>query len=150
MSALQEVATRVASVIKGGDILLLSGELGTGKTTFTQALLKALGVEEPVTSPTFTIVSEYAVTGHPTIKRVAHIDLYRLTPSEIATDSTLQDIKDSWGSAEQLTIIEWADKLTVTEPAYRSGRPAYRLAFRHGTTSTERIVELDPALAVRF
>jgi len=143
VSELQAVAKRIVSVVKGGDILLLVGELGTGKTTFTQALLKALGVAEPVTSPTFTIMSDYAVASHPTIKRVVHIDLYRLTPQEIVSDTTLQDSRASWAAPDQLTIIEWADKLTLTEPAYR-------LVFQHGATPTQRRVAIDPALAVRF
>jgi tRNA threonylcarbamoyladenosine biosynthesis protein TsaE len=140
---LQALATRLAHVMKGGDILLLNGELGTGKTTFTKALLHALGIKEEVTSPTFTIVSAYTVTEHPTIRQAAHIDLYRLTAAEIESGAALQEMKESMSSPEQLTIIEWAEKMPLA-------LPAYRLTFHHGETPNERIVAIDPALAVRF
>lgn len=95
------LARRYAHYLKPGDTIYLVGELGSGKTTFTQGMCKALGIKEQVTSPSFVIVSEY----HGKIK-VCHIDLYRLSPSDISSLS-LEEYYNNNG----ITIIEWADKL---------------------------------------
>src|SRR5688572_16710976 len=88
-TALQEIAAEMASTLKSGDVLLLYGELGSGKTTFVQGLARALGITDSVTSPTFTIVGDYAVNFLPLsegeqegvgkrITTLVHVDLYRL------------------------------------------------------------------------
>lgn len=95
------LARKYAQHLKPGDIIYLVGELGSGKTTFTKGICKALGIKEVVTSPSFVIVSEY----HGKVK-VCHIDLYRLKPSDI-NSLCLEEYYNSNG----ITIIEWADRL---------------------------------------
>src|SRR3989339_216079 len=75
----KHVAAEVAAQLRGGEFLALVGDLGAGKTTFTQGLVAALGSSARVKSPTFTVMNEYVVDRHPTVQRVVHIDFYRFT-----------------------------------------------------------------------
>ncbi len=95
------LAKKFARRLKPKDILFLAGELGSGKTTFTKGICLGLGIKEPVTSPSFVIVSEY--NGK---MKVSHIDLYRLNESDFATLSV-----EEYYTPDGVTIIEWADRL---------------------------------------
>jgi len=90
----------LARCLRGGDLVLLSGELGAGKTFLTRALCRALGLPhaEPVTSPTFTLVHEYE-----TAPPVAHADLYRLSNAAEVTQLGLLELRER-GS---LLVVEW-------------------------------------------
>jgi tRNA threonylcarbamoyladenosine biosynthesis protein TsaE len=94
------VATRLAP----GDAVLVSGELGTGKTTFVRGACRALGVAGPVTSPTFTIGQVYAADrpGGPALE-IAHLDLYRL-PGLAGEDPALLD---DYLTPERIAFVEW-------------------------------------------
>src|SRR3954466_7279234 len=70
----ERIAAELAAELEPGDLVLVSGELGSGKTTFVRGACRALGVAGPVTSPTFTIGQVYPANG----VEVAHLDLYRL------------------------------------------------------------------------
>lgn len=103
------IAIALAANLRAGDLLLLEGPLGAGKTFFTQALIKSLGVREQVTSPTFVIVKSYqgALPIH-------HIDAYRLLDApdpRQAFDELDIDIEGS------LTIVEWGKNFDVTGSA---------------------------------
>src|SRR5690349_9805043 len=75
----RDIAGRVARLLRPGDVVLLHGDLGAGKTTFAQGLGAALGVSDFVQSPTFTLVNDYAAAANPAgIAVVHHLDLYRL------------------------------------------------------------------------
>src|SRR5262245_46107407 len=101
-----EVARRMAASLSAGDVLLLSGQLGAGKTAFVRGLARGLGIEEDeVSSPTFTIVHEYR-GGRLTLY---HVDLYRL--DRAATDDLGLD---ELGVADGVLAIEWPDRLTHT------------------------------------
>lgn len=93
-------ANTLASLLKNGDIIVLSGDLGSGKTKFTQGILKHFGLENEISSPTFTIVNEY----HKDETNIYHFDVYRLTDS---------DEFYAIGGDEYLTngicIIEWGE-----------------------------------------
>ena len=92
------IAEDFAARLKGGDIVLLHGDLGAGKTTFTKGIARALGVEEVVTSPTFTIVKEYEGRS----LRLYHMDMYRLDG-----DITELGIEDYLGRKDGVSVIEW-------------------------------------------
>ncbi len=94
----QEIAKEVAKTLHGGEFLLLSGDLGVGKTTFTKALCKELGVQEVVTSPTFTIMKTY----HGKFD-IHHLDMYRIeSEDDVAELGLLEQIEEN-----DITVIEW-------------------------------------------
>jgi tRNA threonylcarbamoyladenosine biosynthesis protein TsaE len=84
--------------LAAGDVVLVSGELGTGKTTFVRGACRALGVDGPVTSPTFTI--GHVLGGNP---EVAHLDLYRLGSLAAEDPALLED----YLTAERIGFVEW-------------------------------------------
>src|SRR3990167_6648215 len=92
----QEFARQFASCLKGGEVILLAGELGAGKTTFVKGLAAGLGVKEVVTSPTFVLLGVYPVHGGQAgIRRLVHVDTYRLKDEQELRDI---GILDFWGS----------------------------------------------------
>jgi tRNA threonylcarbamoyladenosine biosynthesis protein TsaE len=103
--ALEALAIRVAGSLKPADVVVLKGEVGTGKSTFVRTAAHALGIQEPVTSPTYQFARDYegSIDGH-TIA-VNHIDLYRLQGLD-ARDSL--DL-DEYLRSDSITFIEWAD-----------------------------------------
>lgn len=114
-------------------LLLLSGELGAGKTTLTKGIVSGLGAarEEEVTSPTFTLVHNY----HNGV-RVYHIDLYRV--GDFRDFETL-GIEDLFATPS-IVIVEWPDKMTL-----RTGWPVVRIALEHVDEESRRIRVDDPA-----
>ena len=93
-------------------VLALKGDLGAGKTTFTQELAKALGVNEPVTSPTFTIMKTYELS-HERFDQLVHIDAYRFEDEAEAAPLRLGEVM-----SEPRTIIclEWPERLAAVVP----------------------------------
>ena len=92
---------RLASTLTAGDVVLLYGDLGAGKTAFVRGLARGLGAsDDDVSSPTFTLIQEYA--GRATLY---HVDLYRLEPAEV-DDLGLDDLL----SADGIVAIEWAER----------------------------------------
>ena len=100
------VAGAVAELSRAGDIILLGGEMGAGKTAFAQGFGRALGVTEPITSPTFTLVHSYD-TGGPTLH---HADLYRLEQLAEVFDLGLSELAELDG----IVIVEWGDVVEST------------------------------------
>ena len=92
-------AKELAPLIKKGDVLALYGELGTGKTFFTQQLCKFLGVKENVSSPSYVLMNEYKG-----IYTIRHLDLYRLDGAEEVLELGLYDLYE-----DAITIIEWPE-----------------------------------------
>lgn len=103
----KNVATEFVGTLKGGEIIGLEGDLGAGKTTFVQGMAKALGITEPVRSPTYTIVKMYETT-HPTIKHLIHADLYRL---DGPVDLRSLGMEEWLGRDDVIIVIEWAERL---------------------------------------
>lgn len=102
----KQIAADLARTLRGGEVIALEGELGTGKTTFTQGLCEALGVESVVTSPTFAIMNVHEVRrfGGSQVRRVAHLDLYRL---KSAREIAALGLEEYLGASDTVTIIEW-------------------------------------------
>ena len=92
------VAATLAPLLQPGDVLLLSGDLGAGKTVFTQGLAAALGVTEPVTSPTFTLAQSYQGR-----MRLHHLDVYRLENLGEVLDLDLPELLDD----DAVVCVEW-------------------------------------------
>jgi tRNA threonylcarbamoyladenosine biosynthesis protein TsaE len=97
----EAVGARIAARLAPGDVVLLSGEVGAGKTTMIRGACRALGVSGPVTSPTFTIGQQYAGGRMP----VSHLDLYRLQSLEGEDPALLEDYLRPQGVA----FVEWPD-----------------------------------------
>jgi len=135
VAEMRELAGRVARDLRGGEMLLLTGELGAGKTTFVQGLAAALGVAETVTSPTFTIVAEYPIAGESTLERLVHVDLYRLEKEAVAGEPAVREMLAAADDSAQVTVIEWAERLGELTPA-----AARQLTFSHGSKRQDRIV----------
>lgn len=102
---MRRTAARFAGKLAPGDIILLSGPLGSGKTTFTKAVVKALGGKLPVTSPTFQIINRYPLSK---AVDIYHIDLFRLNP--INFDQTaLEELYRLISQKTGIIIIEWPE-----------------------------------------
>jgi tRNA threonylcarbamoyladenosine biosynthesis protein TsaE len=106
--AMRAFGADLAASLTVGDVLLLHGDLGAGKTTLTQGIARALGIRGPVTSPTFTLVSEHRlpkpVRG---IERLYHLDLYRLNdPDELESIG----YEDYLAPEDGVSIIEWPER----------------------------------------
>lgn len=125
----EAVGARIAAGLRPGDVVVVSGELGAGKTTLIRGACRALGVEGPVTSPTFTIGQRYAGR-----LPVSHLDLYRLAGLEGEEPALLDDFLD----AETVAFVEWP---AVAEPLL-AGRSALevRLGHRGGDRRTIEVV----------
>ncbi|MBI4714268.1 tRNA (adenosine(37)-N6)-threonylcarbamoyltransferase complex ATPase subunit type 1 TsaE [Candidatus Uhrbacteria bacterium] len=103
----KQIAEDFAKTLKGGEVIFLEGELGTGKTTFVQGAAKALGYGGPVRSPTFTIVNIYPAS-HETIKKIVHIDLYRIKNKSELSALALEELVQDPNS---VMFIEWPSLL---------------------------------------
>src|SRR2546421_5059355 len=95
---------RLGELLRGGELILLEGQLGTGKTTFTQGLAQGMGITAMISSPTFTLLKEYR--GQPAL---FHFDLYRLEdPEEILALGFEEYFENIYHSG--VSVVEWADK----------------------------------------
>lgn len=128
LSQLKDFASGMAQGLKGREVIALSGELGAGKTTFTQALAATLGVTSVVSSPTFTLAKEYTTqTGW----RLYHYDWYRLHHRD---EIKALGIAELWLKPATLTVIEWPERAWELLPP-----DTIRLHFEHVDAETRRI-----------
>lgn len=111
----RKLGSDLAKTLKGGEVLALYGDLGSGKTTFLQGLAKGLGIERNIISPTFIIMRTYAVS-RGGLKNFYHLDLYRIENEEQAVDLGLQELM---GESENVVAIEWPDKIENLLPEKR-------------------------------
>jgi tRNA threonylcarbamoyladenosine biosynthesis protein TsaE len=125
----EALGARVAERLSPGEVVVVSGEVGAGKTTLIRGACRALGIEEPVTSPTFTIGRRYRGGRLP----ISHLDLYRLESLEGEDPALLDDYLGGDGVA----FVEW--------PAVgveRLGRPALEIRLGHAG-GERRTVEIE-------
>ena len=127
----RDLAGAIALLARPCDVVLLSGDLGAGKTAFAQGFARALGVEEQVTSPTFTIARSYEGTQ----LRLHHLDVYRLDHLQEAEDLGISEIVDSDG----VTLIEWGEAVAGVLPA-----DFLAVALAYGDSDDDRLLSLRP------
>lgn len=121
----QNIGQKIAAELKGGEILALFGNLGSGKTTFTQGLAKGLGITKKITSPTFTILHSHIIPSinlPPLLKGdrgispqyyFYHIDLYRINNENDVNDLGLIEIIND---PQNIVVIEWPEKIKKILP----------------------------------
>lgn len=138
------LARTLAVLVRPGDLYLLEGDLGAGKTTFTRELAKALGSHEAVTSPTFVLQKLHSLGAFPGMSLV-HYDVYRLQSYAELADLGFEELLEN-----NVTVVEWGDRFSGRYP----GEPA-RISFVHAvgdsrvitmTLDTGRIEALRSAL----
>jgi tRNA threonylcarbamoyladenosine biosynthesis protein TsaE len=143
-AATEDLGAALAAELAPDGVLLLSGELGSGKTVLTRGIARALGIDpRQVLSPTFNLIREHrAATGS-----LLHVDLYRLEPEEAAGLGL-----DELFAAPGVKVVEWAERLPAGLLPAGSGMPLLALALRRlplpGAEARE-IVELPPAPPAR-
>ncbi|MFZ9629175.1 MAG: tRNA (adenosine(37)-N6)-threonylcarbamoyltransferase complex ATPase subunit type 1 TsaE, partial [Ilumatobacteraceae bacterium] len=101
------IAAALASVVRVGDVVVLAGEMGAGKTAFAQGFGAALGVAEPMTSPTFTLVHSYRTSGKVMLH---HADIYRLSTHHEVADLALGELLEYDG----IVLVEWGDVVAAS------------------------------------
>ncbi len=107
------LGVKLALTFKGGEIICLRGELGAGKTTFAQGVLRALGVRGPYTSPTFVVIKQYKIDNNKSrIRNVYHLDTYRVEMEDVLALSWDELVADK----DNVIIIEWPDKMKKIIP----------------------------------
>lgn len=136
---LRAFASRVAADVKAPQngsaaVLALSGELGAGKTTFTQALAQALGVTETVTSPTFVVMKRYRTRGN-NFESLVHVDLYRI---DDISELTPLRFEEELANPKNLVVVEWPERapgaipMTATPISFTVGEADSRI-ITYGT-----------------
>ena len=126
----RDLASLLTKVFQAGDVVVLSGDLGAGKTAFTQGLGLALGIEHPITSPTFTLANRYE--GELILN---HLDVYRLENFQEVEELGLSELID----ANSLTVIEWGD---VISSVLIEGYLEITLSLGEGLN--DRIIDFSP------
>jgi len=128
------LAAALAELAQPGDLLILAGDLGAGKTAFTQGFGRALGVDEQITSPTFTLHREYR--GRLDLN---HLDVYRLGRLAELADVGLAEMLET----AAVTVIEWGDAVAQALPS-----DYLEIRLRFGAGDDARIIEIEPFGAV--
>jgi tRNA threonylcarbamoyladenosine biosynthesis protein TsaE len=122
---------RLGALLRAGDVVVLDGELGTGKTVLAKGIAVALGIDEPVVSPTFTVVREYAA---PT--PLVHVDVYRLDHLQELHDLGFDDLV----GGDAVTVVEWGDRVSAALPSDR-----LRVLLEPGEADDDRVVSIEAA-----
>jgi len=105
----RDLAAALAELSRAGDLVLLAGDLGAGKTAFAQGFGRGLGIDQPITSPTFTLANEYQ---GPRL-RLHHLDAYRMESLEEVFDVGLPELLDD----DAVVLVEWGDAIAPAVPA---------------------------------
>jgi tRNA threonylcarbamoyladenosine biosynthesis protein TsaE len=126
--ATRALAAAIAEHATAGDVILLAGELGAGKTAFVQGFGAALGVEQPITSPTFTLAHQYE--GRLVLH---HLDVYRLERMSEIDDIGVSELLDGTG----VVLIEWGDAVAPALP-----NDYLEVSLRYGEGDDDRHLEL--------
>jgi tRNA threonylcarbamoyladenosine biosynthesis protein TsaE len=126
----EKFGMKLGSILKGGEVICLIGELGAGKTNLTKSIAKGLGVKDYVTSPTFTLINEYKGANFP----LYHFDVYRLEGVEDILDLGFEEYFYSKG----VTIVEWGNKIEKALP-----EDVLTIEMKMGSHIYERVLNLS-------
>lgn len=124
----RDLGAALAELIRPGDVLVLAGDLGAGKTALTQGMCRGLGVTAPVTSPTFTLANVYE--GRLTVH---HLDVYRLEQLDEVLDLGLPELLDDEG----VVIVEWGDAILPVLP-----KDLLEVRLTYGPGDDDRVISL--------
>ena len=120
---------RLAQQLKGGEVLALFGGMGMGKTAFTRGLAHGLDVQEPVSSPTFALVNEYAGR-----LPLYHLDMYRVTSWDDLYSTGFFDYLETGG----VLVIEWSENIEEALP-----ENTVKIIFKRGNGENDREIEIE-------
>jgi len=127
------LAKKITADFKGAEVLGLIGDLGAGKTIFTQGVAEALGITEVVNSPTFVLMKVYNVSSQQrAVSRLVHVDAYRLSNSQELKDIGLDEYL---GRKDTIVVIEWADKVKELLP-----KNSMIIEFKLGENENQRVI----------
>lgn len=131
----KDLATKIGSLLKGGEVFELVGDVGAGKTTFVKGLAKGLEIEDDIQSPSYTISRLYDARNG---LQLVHYDFYRLTEAGIMANEVAEMIRDE----QTITVIEWAD---IIEGILPENRYTIRL---ESPSENVRLIHLPDVLGV--
>jgi tRNA threonylcarbamoyladenosine biosynthesis protein TsaE len=120
ISATRKLGITLAQSLNAGNVILLEGDLGAGKTTLVQGIGEGLGITDPIVSPTFTLINEYTQGRLP----LYHLDLYRLESNQVPA----LNLETYWEGIEVtpgIVAIEWAERMPYKPDSYLSVRLSY-------------------------
>ncbi len=127
--------------LQGGDIVLLSGDLGAGKTALTKGIAKGFGIKSEITSPTFTLMNVYQINKKTSqIKTLVHIDTYRLKDEKELIEI---GVEDYLGKDNTVCIIEWPEKISgLLQNASVKKNKIISISIEHQPNSNQRKISL--------
>ncbi len=128
LSDTHQTAESVAETVKSGDLILLVGDLGAGKTAFTQGFGASLGVNEAITSPTFTLARTYQGS-----LEIHHLDVYRIDQIEEVRDLALPELFEG----NSVTLVEWGDQIISALP-----KDHLEISFEYGEADSARLITI--------
>ena len=123
------LAARLAPMLSPGDTVLLTGDLGAGKSVLARGIARGMGVEGPMPSPTFTLMIPYAVDG----RKLYHFDLYRISDPDEYYAAGL----DEFVGGDGVAVVEWPE-MAGLEP-----EPALRVRLMRGEDDETRVIEIE-------
>ena len=124
------IATNFCKELQVGNIIVLEGELGVGKTEFVRAICKNIGINDIITSPTFTLINKY----NSEFANVYHIDLYRIKSRDELLWVGFQELFDT---KDAIFFVEWAENSFGLMPIFN-----YKISIKHNDSQTTRIIEI--------
>ena len=123
------LAARLAPMLSPGDAVLLTGDLGAGKSVLARGIARGMGVEDPMPSPTFTLMIPYEADG----RRLYHFDLYRISDPDEYYAAGL----DEFVGGDGIAVVEWP------EMAELDPEPALRVRLKRGADDESRVIEIE-------
>lgn len=129
-----ELGRKFGSSLKGGEVVALFGDLGSGKTTFVQGVASGLHIKSRIISPTFIIMRVYPIPHSQ--KELYHVDLYRLE-GNLSEEIENIGLTDVWGKSDAIVLIEWSEKISDLLP-----ENVIKIKFEH-VKDDERKIEMN-------